>query len=91
MVPSDFEVETNDASGLVLAGAGKGGVVKFELGREEQGSVNIVDAGHNSVVESNDDVARSESRAFGRAALLDVHDAHGCIRKQVEFADFTAR
>lgn len=45
-LPADFEVETNDATGLVLAGSPSGdpGRINFELGPEEQGSVNIVDA-----------------------------------------------
>ena len=49
-LPADFNVETNDATGLVLVGSPTDdpGRIKFELGREEQGSVNIVDAAQRS-------------------------------------------
>ncbi len=68
-LPSVFEVETNNDGELILTaeGATEPGVVRFEVGPEEQGSVNIVEAasGTKAIFES-----REEGEFFGNQELM---------------------
>ncbi len=68
-LPSDFEVDTNNDGDLILTaeGATGPGVVRFEIGPEEQGSVNIVAASSQTkaVFES-----RQAGEFFGNQELM---------------------
>ncbi len=68
-LPAGFELDTNDGTSLILTAPGPGdpGVLSFEVGPEEQGSVNIVETAERTKATFE---SRPQGQFFGNQELM---------------------